>query len=76
MVVSLGVTIIGNISDVTRVAVDIIINSLATTVGENNRVSSLGVVTISGLVLVHINVVVVILNSPVEFVVCGGLIKS
>ena len=33
-----------------------------------------GLVTIAGLVLVHINVVVVILDGPVEFVVSGGLI--
>ena len=76
VIVGLGVTVVFDISDVTGVAVDLIINSLAATVGEDNGVSSLGVVTIAGLVLVHIDVVVIVFNGPVEFVVSGGLNSS
>ena len=74
VVISLGVTVVFNIGDVTRVTVDVIVNSLAAAVGENNGVSSLGVVTIASLVLVHVDVVVVVLDGPVEFVVSGGLV--
>ena len=73
MVVSLGVTVIGDISDVTGVTVDVIVDVLAATVGEDDGVRSLGVITVAGLVLVHVDVVVVVLDGPVEFVVSGGL---
>ena len=73
MVVSLGVTVIGDISDVTGVTVDVIVDVLAATVGEDDGVRSLGVITVAGLVLVHVDVVVVVLDGPVEGVVSGGL---
>ena len=73
MVVSLGVTVIGDISNVTRVTVDVIVDVLAAAVGEDDGVRSLGVITVAGLVLVHVDVVVVVLDGPVEFVVGGGL---
>ena len=73
VVVGLGVTVVLDVGDVTRVAVDVIIDGLAAAVGEDDGVSSLGVVTIASLVLVHVDVVVVVLDGPVEFVVSGGL---
>ena len=73
VVVSLGVTVVLDVGNVSRVAVDVIIDGLAAAVGEDDGVSSLGVVTIAGLVLVHVDVVVVVLDGPVEFVVGGGL---
>ena len=73
VVVSLGVTVIGNISNVTRVAIDFVVDVLLAAVGKNNPVVSGGVVTIATLVLAHVHVVVVIVDSPVEFVVSGGL---
>ena len=73
MVVSLGVTVVGDISDVTGVTVDVIVDVLAATVGEDDGVRSLGVITVAGLVLVHVDVVVVVLDGPVEGVVSGGL---
>ncbi len=73
MVVSLGVTVVGDISDVTGVAVDVIVDVLAAAVGEDDGVRSLGVITVAGLVLVHVDVVVVVLDGPVEGVVSGGL---
>ena len=76
VVVSLGVTVVGDISHVSRVAVDVVVDVLATTVGEDDGVRSLGVVTIASLVLVHVNVVVVVLDGPVEFVVSGSLFRS
>jgi len=76
VVVSLGVTVIGDISNVTRVTVDVIVDVLAAAVGENDGVRSLGVITVASLVLVHVNVVVVILDGPVEGVVSGGLTEE
>ena len=76
MVVGLGVTVIGDISDVTGITVDVIVDVLAATVGENDGVRSLGVITVASLVLVHVDVVVVILDGPVEGVVSGGLTEE
>ena len=73
MVVSLGVTVVGDISDVTGVAVDVIVDVLAAAVGEDDGVRSLSVITVAGLVLVHVDVVVVVLDGPVEGVVSGSL---
>ena len=73
VVVSLGVTIVGDISDVTGVAIDVIVDGLLATIGENNGVRAGGLVTIAGLVLVHINVAVFILDGPIVLIVSGGL---
>jgi len=73
VVVSLGVTIVSDISDVTGVAVDVIVDVLAAAVGEDDPVVSLGVVTIASLVLAHVDVGVVVVDGPVELVVSGGL---
>ena len=73
VVVSLGVTIVGDISDVTRVAIDVIVDGLLAAIGKNNGVRAGGLVTIAGLVLVHVNVGVVVLDGPVKLVVSGGL---
>ena len=73
LVVSLGVTVVGDISDVTGVSVDVIVDVLLATVGKDDPVVSLGVVTIATLVLAHVDVGVVIIDGPVEFVVSGGL---
>ena len=73
--VSLGVTVIGDIGNVTRVAIDFVVNVLLATVGENDPVVSLGVVTIATFVLAHVDVSVVVVDGPVEFVVSGGLVK-
>ena len=71
--VGLSVTVISDISNVTRVAIDFVVNVLLATVGEDDGVSSLGVVTIASLVLAHVDVGVVVVDGPVEFVVSGGL---
>jgi len=76
VVVSLGVTIVGDISDISGVAIDVIVDVLAAAVGENDIVVSLGVVTIAGLVLAHVNVVVVVFHGVIEAVVSGGLFYS
>ena len=73
LVVSLGVTVVGDISDVTGVSVDVIVDVLLATVGKDDPVVSLGVVTIATLVLAHVDVGVVIIDGPVEFVVSGSL---
>ena len=74
VVVSLGVTVVLNISDVTGVAIDVVVDHLLATIGENNVVVSGGLVTVAGLVLAHVNVGVVVLDGPVVFVVGGGLV--
>ena len=71
--VSLGVTVVGDISDVTGIAIDVVIDVLAATVGEDDVVVSLGVFTIAGLVLAHIDVGIVVLDGVVERVVSRGL---
>ena len=76
LIVSLGVTVVGDISDVSRVAVDVIVDVLLATVGEDDPVVSLGVVTIATFVLAHVDVGVVVVDGPVEFVVGGGLYKN
>ena len=73
LVVSLGVTVVGDISDVTGVTVDVIVDVLLATVGKDDPVVSLGVVTIATLVLAHVDVGVIVIDGPVEFVVSGGL---
>ena len=72
--ISLGITIVSNISDVTGITVDVIVDVLLATVGEDNPVVSLGVVTIASLVLTEI-VVIIVLHGPIKFVVSGGLKK-
>ena len=73
LVVSLGVTVVGDISDVTGVTVDVIVDVLLATVGKDDPVVSLGVVTIATLVLAHVDVGVIVIDGPIEFVVSGGL---
>ena len=73
VVISLGVTVVLDISDVTRVAIDVIVDGLLAAIGENNGVRAGGLVTIAGLVLAHVNVGVVVLDGPIVLVVSGGL---
>ena len=73
LVVSLGVTVVGDISDVTGVTVDVIVDVLLATVGKDDPVVSLGVVTIATLVLAHVDVGVIVIDGPVELVVSGSL---
>jgi hypothetical protein len=51
VVVSLGITIVGDISDVTGVTVDVIVDGLAAAIGKNDGVRSLGVITVASLVV-------------------------
>ena len=75
--VTLGVTVVSDISDVTGVSVDVIVDVLLATVGEDDPVVSLGVITVASLLLAHVDVVVVVsLHGPVERVVSGGLQSS
>ena len=73
VVVSLGVTVVLDISGVTGVAIDVVVDGLFAAIGENNLVVSGGLVTITGLVLAHVNVLAIFLDDPVVFVVGGGL---
>ena len=76
VIVSLGVTIVGDISDVTGVTVDVIVDGLAAAIGKNDGVRSLGVITVASLVVAHIDVGVVVLDGVVEGVVSGGLLNE
>ena len=73
VVVSLGVTVVLNISDVTGVTVDVIVDGLLASIGKDDVVRSLGVITVAGLMVAHIDVGVVVLDGVVEVVVSGGL---
>ena len=75
VVVGLGVTVVSDISHISRVAVDVVVDVLLATVGKDDPVVSLGVVTVASLILAHVDVGVVIVDGPVEFVVSGGLFK-
>ena len=68
--VSLGIAVVGDISDVTGITINFVVNVLLATVGKCDPVVSLGVmVTIAGLLLAHVYVSVVVVDGPVEFVV-------
>ncbi len=73
VVVSLGVTVVLNISDVSGVTVDVIVDGLLAAIGKDDVVRSLGVITVAGLMVAHIDVGVVVLDGVVEVVVSGGL---
>ena len=75
VVVGLGVAVVSDISHISRVAVDVVVDVLLATVGKDDPVVALGVVTVASLVLAHVDVGVVIVHSPVELVVSGGLFK-
>ena len=79
--VSLGVTVVLHVSDVARVAIDVIVDSLTATVGEEDIVRSSGLVTISVLAVAKVqrSVVVstmgvVVLHAVSEVIVSGGLL--
>ena len=76
VVVSLGVTIVRDISDVTGVTVDVIVDGLLAAIGENDEIRSLGVITVASLVVAHIDVGVVVLDGVVEGVVSGSLLNE
>ena len=76
VIVCLCVTIVRDISDITGVAIDVIVDILAATVGKDDVVIAGGLVTIAGLVLAHVDVRVVVVDGPVELVVSGGLIQN
>jgi len=75
VIVSLGISLVFNVSDVTGIAIDVISDNLLAAVGENDGVGTGGLVTIASLVLVHIDVVVVVLHGVIVFVVSGGLFE-
>jgi len=74
VVVGLSLTFVLDISDVARVAVDVVVDDLLAAVGEDNPVVAGGLVTFTAFVLTEV-VVVIILHGPVELVVSGSLYK-
>ena len=66
-------TFVGDISDVTGIIIDVIVDDLLATIGKVDPVAALGVVIVTILLLAHVSVVVVVLNVPAELVVRRSL---
>ena len=75
-VVVVGVTLVLDISYVSGVAIHVIGDNLTATVGEIDKVLSLGVVSVTVLVVTEVEVSVVILDGVVEVVVSGSLSRK
>ena len=73
VVVRSSVSFVSDISNITGIAIDVIVNVLLATVGQDDVVVAGCVVTIASLVLAHVHVRVVVVDSPIELVVSGGL---
>ena len=69
----LGLTLVSDVSDVTGVAVDVILNLLTTAVGQVDVVVSIGVVSLAALLSPKINIVVVVFYVIFEIVAGGSL---
>ena len=76
VIVRLCVAIVRDIGDITGVAIDVVVDILAATVGQDDVVIAGGLVAIAGLVLAHVDVRVVVIDGPVELVVSGGLLQN
>ena len=61
-----------DVGNVARVAINVIVDNLLATIGKNDPVVASGLVTFTTLVLTEI-IVVVVLHSPVKFVVSQRL---
>ena len=64
-----------DVSDVARVTVNVVVDSLAATIGQVNEVGSLGVVSVAVLVVTEVDVAVVVLDSVVKVVLSRGLME-
>ena len=74
--VVVGVTLVLDISYVSGVAIHVVGDNLTATVGEIDKVLSLGVVSVTVLVVTEVEVSVVILDGVVEVVVSGSLSRK
>ena len=72
----LGLTLVSDVSDVTGVAIDVVFDNLTATVGENNVVRSVGIVSLAVLLGAKVNVKVIVLNVVIVVVFRWGLINK
>jgi hypothetical protein len=75
LVVVFGFAGVLDVSDESRVTIDVVSDGLTTTIGKNDEVFSLGVVSVAVLSVTEVQVGVVVLNSVVEVVVSRALLK-
>jgi len=68
-----GFSFVFDFSDVARVAIIVVGNHLATTIGKNDIVLSLGVVSVTALAVAHIDVGVVVFHGVIEVVLSWSL---
>ena len=68
-----GVTLVLDVSYVSGVAIHVVGDNLTATVGEIDKVLSLGVVSVTVLVVTEVEVSVVVLDGIVEIVVSRSL---
>ena len=65
-------TVVFDVGDIAFVTVDAVIDGLETTVGKLYSVDALGVVTVTGLLVVEVVAGTVVLHRPLEVVVGPG----
>jgi hypothetical protein len=76
LVVIFGFAGVFDVSDEARVTIDVVRDGLTTTIGENDEVFSLGVVSVAVLSVTKVQVGVVVLDGVVEVVVSRALLKE
>ena len=75
VVVALDASFVLDVSNKSRIGIDVILDRLFAAIGEKNLVRSLGLVTFTVLIVAQVYVSVVILDFVVVFLISGGLIK-
>jgi hypothetical protein len=76
LVVVFGFAGVLDVSDEARVAIDVVRDGLTTTIGKNDEVFSLGVVSVAVLGVTEVQVGIVVLNSVVEVVISRALVME
>ena len=76
LVVVFGLAGVLDISDEARVTIDVVRDGLTTTIGKNDEVFSLGVVSVAVLRVTEVQVGVVVLDGVVEVVVGRALVME
>ena len=72
----LGLTLVSDVSDVTGVAIDVVLDPLNAAVGKIDVVRSVGIVSLAVLLGAKVNVKVIVLNVVIVVVFRWGLINK
>ena len=72
----LGLTLVSDVSDVTGVAIDVVLDLLNAAVGKIDVVRSVGIVSLAVLLGAKVNVKVIVLNVVIVVVFRWGLINK